>query len=107
MERLIEITDGVALLAVETASKIAEFERKMKEIKAQEDELRARILTEMETNGIKKVESDEVTITYKDSYDKESFDTKTFKQDFPDLFDDYVKISACKPSIMIRVKAND
>lgn len=104
MNDLITIENGVALLNPETASKIAEFERKAKEIEEAEKVLRAKILEEMESKDIKSISTDELTITYKAPYDKESIDTKTLKKDFPDLVDDYIKITTCKASIQIRMK---
>lgn len=107
MNDLIMVTDGVALLDGETASKIAEFERKLKEIKEAEDELRQKILEEMESKGIKKIETEEMTITYKASYDKESFQSKDFKKDHADLYDSYVKMSTVKPSVTIKLKEDE
>lgn len=104
MNELIKVTDGVALLAIETATKIAEMERTLKEIKEAEDALRTAILNEMESKGIKKIETDVLSITYKDGYDKETFQSKNFRADHPDMWDEYIKMSPVKSSIMIKLK---
>lgn len=104
MNNLISVENGIALLDAETASKIAEFERKLKEIKEAEDELRQRILAEMEQKDIKKIETEEMTVIYKASYDKETFQSKEFRADNPDLYDSYVKMSPCKASVTIKIK---
>lgn len=104
MNDLIMVTDGVALLDAETSAKIAEFERKLKEIKEAEDVLRAAILSEMESKGIKKIDTDEISITFKASYDKESFQSKDFKKEHADLYDKYVKMSPVKASVTIKLK---
>ena len=104
MNELIKVTDGVALLAIETATKIAEMERTLKEIKEAEDALRAAILNEMESKGIKKIETDALSITYKDGYEKEQFQAKQLRADDPDLYDKYIKMSPVKASIMIELK---
>ena len=57
----------------------------------------------MEKKGIKKIESDDVVITYKESYDRESFDTKTFRKENEDLYDSYIKMTSVKSSIVIKV----
>ena len=107
MNNLIILTKAGALLTDETASKIAEFERQKKKIDALENELRAEIMMEMESRGIIKAVSKEVSITYVPAGDRESFDSKAFRKDHPDLYDDYVRISPVKPSIRIKVSDND
>lgn len=104
MNDLITIKDGNALLDVETSAKIAEFERKMKEIKEAEDALKQGILKEMEQKGILKVETGEMTISYVAPTDRETFDSKRFKFDHPDMFDEYVKLTPVKSSVRIKVK---
>ena len=104
MNELITINNGVALLDAETASKIADFERKMKEIKEAEDSLKQGILNEMEQKGILKVETAEITISYIAPSDRETFDSKRFKSDHADLFDEYVRMSPVKSSVRIKVK---
>lgn len=104
MNDLITIKDGNALLDVETSAKIAEFERKMKEIKEAEDALKQGILKEMEQKGILKVETEEMTISYIAPTDRETFDSKRFKFDHPDMFDEYVKLTPVKSSVRIKVK---
>ena len=104
MNDLITINNGVALLDAETASKIADFERKMKEIKEAEDSLKQGILNEMEQKGILKVETEEITISYIAPTDRETFDSKRFKTEHADMFDEYVKMTPVKSSVRIKVK---
>ena len=104
MNELIVIKDGVALLDAETSAKIAEFERKLKEIKEAEDELKKSILKEMETKKIIKIETEEMTISYIASSDRENFDTKRFKFDHEDMYDEYVKMTPVKSSVRIKLK---
>lgn len=104
MNELIIIENDIATLDVETSAKIAEFERQMKAIKEQEDELRQAILNEMEEKNIIKLETDDLVITYIAPTDRETFDSKTFKAEHQDLYDEYVKISTVKSSIRLKVK---
>lgn len=104
MTDLITVENGTGLLNAEIAEKIAYFERKIKEIKEVEDNLRAGILEEMEAKGIKKIETEDFTITYKDSYEKEQFQTKQLRVDDPDLYDRYIKLTSVKSSIVIKLK---
>ena len=104
MNELITITDGVALLNAETSAKIAEFERKMKEIKEAEDALKQSILDEMSKKNILKIETEEMTISYLAPSDRETFDSKRFRAEHADLFDEYVKLSPVKASVRLKLK---
>lgn len=95
---------GTALLNPLVALKIAEFEENARKIKEQEDALKAAILAEMERKGIIKLENDILTITYVAPTERESFDAKEFRQDCPDLYDEYVKFTHVKSSVRIKVK---
>lgn len=101
---LIKFTNGNSILDIETSNKIAEFERKIKELKEQEETLKEAIKAEMEAKGILKVEADGITITYIAPTQRETFDTKAFKKDNPEMYDDYVKFSPVKSSIRIKVE---
>ena len=104
MNELITINDGEALLDIEASKRIANFERRIKELKEAEDELKQNILEEMESKGIIKVETEEITISYIAPTDRETFDSKRFKADHADLFDEYVRMSPVKSSVRIKVK---
>lgn len=104
MNNLITIRNGEALLDLETAEKIADFERKMKEIKEAEDELKKNILAEMEEKGIIKVETVDLVINYIAPTDRETFDKKAFREEHADLYDEFVKMSPVKASVRIKVK---
>lgn len=101
---LIKVYGEAAILDGTTAKHIAEFEKMAKEIKAKEDELKKAILTEMESKGIIKLETDELTISYVAATDRETFDSKKLRTDNPDLYDEYIRMSTIKPSIRIKLK---
>lgn len=107
MSNLIVLTKNGALLSADTAAKIADFERQKKKIDALENVLRAEIMMEMEQRGIIKAVSEEVSISYIPEGDRESFDSKAFRKDHPDLYDEYVRLSRVKASIRIKVTEHD
>ena len=76
----------------------------MKKEKEEYDAFKSELLKAMEQNGVVKIDTDEVLINYVASTNRETLDSKAFKDDFPDLYDNYVKISAVKPSVRIKVK---
>lgn len=101
---LIKVDNNIALLSAEIGEKIAQFEKQIKMLKEQEEALKAAILAEMEAKGIIKVDNEHLTITYIAETDRETFDTKAFKAEFAELYNEYTKISKVKPSIRIKVK---
>lgn len=101
---LIKIEENGALLSEEVTKKIVEFEKQIKLIKEEEDKLKQSILTEMEKRNIIKLDNENLTISYVAPYDRESFDSKAFKEAHQDLYDEYVKMTPVSSSIRIKVK---
>lgn len=101
---LIKVNGDAAILDVETAKNIADFEKMAKEIKAKEDELKKEILKEMESKGIIKLETEELTISFVSGTTRETLNTKSLKEELPDIYDTYVDIKPVKPSIRIKLK---
>ncbi len=104
MEQLIKVDAGTAILKPEISSQIADFERMAKDIKSKQEALKKAILEEMEQKNIVKIETDDLTITYVAPTDRESFNTKRFKEEFPLTYDEFVTMSPVKSSIRIKVK---
>lgn len=100
---LIKIENGY-LLDEETSAKLREFELMAKEIKKKEEELKEAIKEQMELLGITKLETDDLTISYIAPTKKETFDSKKLREDNPDLYDLYVKLSDVRSSIRIKLK---
>ena len=106
MSEIIKIENGITVLDAETSGKIAEFERQLKAIKEQEEKLKKAILEEMESKGIIKVEDEinGISISYVAESYRETFDSKKFKADKPDVYDEYIKISPVKSRKRIKEK---
>ena len=103
MDELIVFEGKNPLLNPEVSVKLAEFERMVKEVKAKQDELKQKILEEMESKGIVSIKTPELTISYVAPTSRETFDSKTFRKDHPDLYDEYVNISLVKASVRMKV----
>lgn len=101
---LIKVENGLSILDEEASKKIAEFERQIKEIKAKEDEFKQAILEEMEAKNIIKIDTEDLMISYVAPSDRETFDSKAFKEEHQELYDEYVKMTPVKSSIRIKVK---
>lgn len=106
MNELIKIEDGNAILDAETSEKMVALNKAIKSLKEQDEELRKAIMEEMEKKDIVKID-DEVhglTISYIDEHDRETFDSNAFRKKHPDLYDEYINISAVKASVKVVVK---
>ena len=101
---LIKIENNSALLNPAVSNRIADFEREIKVLKDAEDKLKQAILEEMEQKGIVKVETEEMTITYIAPTDREKFDSKRFRSEHADIYDEYVSMTPVKSSIRIKLK---
>jgi hypothetical protein len=101
MKDLIIIKDGE--IAPKTIEFIKGIESQMKVLKEQYDSFKTALLQAMEKHGVTKFDGDGIKITYIAETERETFDSKQFKADMPDLYDEYVKFSKVKPSVRIKV----
>ena len=85
-------------------SELRMIDEEKKELKRKEDAIRETLLKEMEDKGIIKISDENISITYKAPTEKETFRTKDFKKDLPDLYDAYVEFTPVKSSLVIKVK---
>lgn len=99
-------TDGIetsVILDEKIENELVLFERQVKTIKEQEEQLKQKILEEMESKGILQIKTDNLTISYVAPTIRETFDSKKFKEEHPKQYDKYIKTSDVKSSIRIKV----
>lgn len=104
MNNIIERKDSDVALSEEVCEKIVSLEKQAKKIKQQQDSMKAEILDAMQKYDVVKLDNEFLKILFIPEHDAERFDSKTFKEENPDIYDSYVKISTVKPSIRITVK---
>lgn len=85
-------------------SELRLIDEEEKELKEKKEKIREILLKEMEDKGIIKISDENISITYKASTEKETFRTKDFKKDLPDLYDTYVEFTPVKSSLLIKIK---
>lgn len=85
-------------------SELRMIDEEKKELKRKEDAIRETLLKEMEDKNILKLENDNISITRKEPTERETFRTKDFKKDLPDLYDAYVEFTPVKSSLLIKIK---
>ena len=101
---LIKIENNIVLATDDLVKAVMEVKFLEEKLKAKKDSLTLTLLEEMQNKGIKKIETEDTIISYIEESDRETFDTKQFREDFPDMYDDYIKITKVKPSVRIRNK---
>ena len=104
MANIIERTGSDVTFSEEVCERIISLEKKAKEIKKQQDIMKNEILEAMQEYGVLKLDNEFLKIAFIPEHDKENFDSKKFKEENPDVYDMYAKISKVKPSIRITVK---
>lgn len=104
MNDIIERTGSDVVFSEEVCAKIVSLEKQAKEIKKQQDSIKDEMIHAMQKYGVFKIENEMLKIALIPERDVEKFDSKTFKEENPDVYDMYVKISKVKPSIRITVK---
>lgn len=104
MANIIERAGTDIIVPEEVCEKIISLEKQAKEIKKQQDSMKAEILDAMQKYGVLKLDNEFLKIAFVPEHDAERFDSKAFKNENPDIYDSYVKLSKVKPSIRITVK---
>lgn len=101
---LIKIENGTFNLDLRTSIELRLIADKIKELKKRDEEIKKAILEEMENKNILKIDTDEISISYIASSDRETFDTKNFREKHSDLYDEFIKFTPVKSSIRVKVK---
>lgn len=101
---IVKYDNGTYGLQKETINTIVEIEKELKKLKSLKDNYTSKLLEQMAAQDIIKIDLPELAITRVEETTKETFDSKSFRENHPDLYDEYVKISIVKPSIRIKVK---
>lgn len=91
-----------ALHAVE--DEIIRIEEQTKAFKARYDELKAGLLSLMQENNVKQFKSDRITLTRVEPSPRATLDQTRLKEEHPDIYNQYIKTTAVKPSIKITIK---
>ena len=85
-------------------SELRLIDEEEKELKEKKEKIREILLKEMEEKNILKLENENISITRKEPTERETFRTKDFKKDLPDLYDTYVEFTPVKSSLLIKIK---
>lgn len=108
MNNLIRIENDKPILKDDMVLKVIEIEDKIKQLKTVQDAYKEQIRTAMEEKGVIKILDDTtgLSITYIEAKENlEKFNQAKFREDHPDLFDEYVTLDGKKSAyITIKIK---
>ena len=76
----------------------------IKRIQAEIDNMKQTIKAEMESRGIYNFQCPQFNISVRQAHTKKMFDSKKFKEDFPEIYENYLKESNVRSSINIDFK---
>ena len=101
---LIKIENNIAVANEELINAALEIKFLEEKLKAKKDALTLELLEEMQSKDIKKIETDDVVISYIDEFERETVDSKKLRDEYPDVYDDCIKFSKVKASVRIKIK---
>ena len=108
MNNLITIENEKPILKEDMVLKVIEIEDKIKQLKNIQDEYKKQIMGAMEEKGVIKILDDVsgLSITYIEAKENlEKFNQAKFREEHPDLFDEYVTLDGRKSAyITIKIK---
>lgn len=104
MSDLIRMDGGNAVISAKTVDKIIGLQTAIQRLKEQEETLKQELLEAMKANGVLKIDSEELIVTYIAPTYRETLDSKALKAKQPDIYDAFIKMTPVKESIRIKVK---
>ena len=83
---------------------MAVFEARARENKEKLEQYRARLYEYMLEHNIDRMETDSFSYTLKRPYEKVAFDTAKFKEEEPQMYDRYTKLTQVKGNVIYKQK---
>ena len=103
-ELIVKSESGGMELSSSALDTLVKYEETLAALKTDYDELKKKLLLEMEKKNVIKVETGDIRINYIAETDREKFNSKAFRSEHPDLYDSYVDFVPVKASVRIALK---
>ena len=100
----LQIIQKDGTLTAEAVEAIKQYENIKKRVESEYNAFKTSLLQAMEEHGVLQIKADGLTVSYVAPTEKETFDSKSFRANNPDLYDEYVKMSPVKSSIRIKAE---
>lgn len=89
---------------IDAEKQIIQLDAMLQDIKKKKETLQSGLLELMKQNGVKKYESDRMIITYIAPSSSARIDSARLKSEYPNVYEDCVKMSETKESVRIKIK---
>ena len=90
-------------IANEVIQEVIRIERELKELKDKQTELREGLLKQMQDHNIKSFKTDGLSLTRKLATTKTSLDSKMLQEKYPEIYNECLKTSEVKESLLIKI----
>lgn len=90
-------------IANEVIQEVIRIERELKELKDKQTELREGLLKQMQDHNIKSFKTDGLSLTRKLTTTKTSLDSKMLQEKYPEIYNECLKTSEVKESLLIKI----
>ena len=99
-----EISELEHAIQKKISATVGEMQTRLQDLRDKDGQMRQAIKDAMANSGIKKFDNEHVAITYIAPTTRKGFDSTRFKQEQPELYGKYEKLSDVSASIRITVK---
>jgi len=101
----LEVVDKDRILAIEQIERsIIALKENLAALESKQKALHSGLLELMRENGITTFETDNLRITVKDSYTRNSVDSSKLKDKYPEIYAECLKTSNVKESLLVKIK---
>lgn len=106
MNNLVALENGEYEVQADIKQTIYAIENEIKKLSELRDNYKKALIEEIEKRGITKcnIKNELFTLTYKGQSTRETLDSKRLKEDMPEIYDEYVKVSNVSSSISVKLK---
>ena len=104
MNDIIKVEDGNAVMSMEFMTHMLDVKDQLKKLKEIDDANNEMLLEAMEKHHLIKFENDAILVNYIAPTDRETFNTKKFKEENPDAYDQYCTMKPVKASVRVKAK---
>jgi predicted phage-related endonuclease len=104
VKRLTKTQSELATVEAEILQATAALQQRKQELIEKDNEVRSAIKEAMIKNNVKKFDSDNLTITLVAASERKSLDTARIKEEEPDVYERYLKVTPVAASVRIKVK---
>ncbi len=101
----LELSQNELIEILHVTEQIAELEQQLKLYTETHDKIKQSLKEKMLESNIKSYEDDYLKITYVDAYTRETIDSKRLKDELPEVYENYKKISKTKDNVRITRKS--